>query len=139
MHLIRERRYTFNRVEHSVRIHLCDGSDHINRVDADVGPLVAETDQSVVEEHIEPLFVEVLFLLKQVSLATVDKLVVTQVFFEPLNDPDSELHVMLAMCVDQLADLGSLVGTLLDQGTVRSKEVFLKELVELNSRTLALR
>jgi len=52
-------------LKHSFRIVSRNSADDVERVNADVDSSVAEADQGVVKEHIEPLFIEVCLLLEQ--------------------------------------------------------------------------
>lgn len=119
-------------LKHCFRVLLGDGAKHIDSVDPNVDPLVAKTNQGVVEEHIEPLLVELGLLLQKVSLAAVDKLVFTQVFFQVLDDSNAQLHVVGGVRVNELAKLLAFVGALLDQGAVRPEKMLFKEIVELS-------
>lgn len=110
---------------------LCNSAQDIHRVNSNADSLVGKADQSVVEEHIEPLLVEGNFLLQQIGLTAVNQLVVSQMFFESLHNSDPHLHVMGTVSEDQLASLLSLARTLFDQCAVASEQMFFEESVEL--------
>ena len=134
--LISERRDLLRNFKHSFRVLLSDSAKHINGVDADIDSLGRETDQRVVKEHIKPLLIESGLALEQVSLAAIDKLVVSEVLFERLDDSNSHLHVVRAVSKNQLANLLTLIWTLLDQRAVASEKVFFKESVKLRCLSL---
>ena len=81
---------TFADFKHSVGVVASDGAEHVERVDSDVDPLVGQADQGVVQEHVEPLFVEGRLLIQHVGLAAIDQLVLPKVLLEALHNLDSE-------------------------------------------------
>lgn len=79
---IGERRDLFRNFKHGFGVLLGNSAKHINRVDADVDSLRGETDQRVVKEHVKPLLIKSGLALKQVSLAAIDELVISEVLLE---------------------------------------------------------
>jgi hypothetical protein len=124
-------RYLVTDLKHGIGILLGDRAQNVDRVDPYVDSLVRQTNQRIVEEHIEPLLVEHSLMLKQVSLAAVDQLIISQVLLQGLDDSDSELHVMSTVRINQLANLLTLVGALSDQGGVTSEQMLFEKHVEL--------
>lgn len=84
-----EQIYSLYDFKHRIGIARDNRSEHVERVDADVGALAGQTNQGVVKEHIEPLLVKFLLLLKKVGLARVHHFVAMKVLFELLHDLDS--------------------------------------------------
>jgi hypothetical protein len=107
----------------------------VQTVDPDRGLGVGQSDQSIVEEDIKPLLVELLLMHDQGSLAGIDHLIVFDMLLQVLDHFDPEVDLFLGVPVDQLADVLSLMGTLLDDGAVVSQQMVQEELVELLSRT----
>jgi hypothetical protein len=50
---------------------LCNGVEDVEGVNSDVRLLLSDSNESVVEEDIEPFFIEVLLLLDEVSKDTI--------------------------------------------------------------------
>ena len=106
--------HALSHFDHRVSVLRCNRCEDIKGVDPDVDHIVGQADQSVVEEHIEPLLIELVLLAQHVGLASVDELVTLEVLLQLLDNFDSHLQVMSAVGEDQLADLLALIGTLLD-------------------------
>lgn len=115
---ISECRNLLRDLEHSLRVLLCNSTKHVDRINTNIDALVGKTNECVVEEDVEPLLIELGLLLKHVRLAAVDELIVAQVLLQVLDDSNAELHIVGAVCIDQLAQLLALVGALFNQGAV---------------------
>lgn len=72
----------------------------IDRGHTDICSWVAQTNKSVVKEHIKPLLVEIFLLLDKVSLTLIDKLVISEIILQALDNIDTHLQVVCAMDVD---------------------------------------
>ena len=70
--LISEPQNLLRDFKHSFRIVLGNCAKYVEWVNADVDSCVAKPDQGVVQEHIEPLLVEVGLLLEQQRLTAVN-------------------------------------------------------------------
>lgn len=66
----------FSYLDHRIGVVCCNCVQDVDRVNSDLCALIAQSDKSVVQEHIKPLLVELFFLSQQVSLAGVDENVV---------------------------------------------------------------
>lgn len=102
---ISESRNLFGDFKHCFRVFLCNSAKHINGVDSNVDTLVGKTNKSIVEEDIKPLLIKLSLLLQNVCLAAIDELIISEIFFKVLDNPDSQLHVMGGMCVNKFANL----------------------------------
>ena len=65
------------------------------------------------------------------GLASVDELITLKVFLQLLDNFDSHLQVMSTVSEDQLTDLLTLVGTLLDQRAIVPEEMLGEKFVEV--------
>ena len=68
-------------------------------------------------------------------MASIDDFIFVDVVLEVLHYFNPQIEIVLGMCVDELTDVLSLVGTLLDDLTVVLEQVTEEELVELLTGT----
>lgn len=129
-----EKQYLFSDIHYALRVMLGNTVEDVERVHPNIGLRVSETDQGVVQEHIEPLLVEFLLLTNQVGLASIDYLIIADVILQVLHNLDAEVQVMLSVAINQLANVLALVGALLDDMAVVLEQVVDEELVKVCGR-----
>ena len=76
-----------------------DWVQNIEGVYSHVSFRVSEANQSIVQEHIEPLLIEFLFLANQVRLTCINSFIIRYIAFKVLDYFDSEVEVMLSVTV----------------------------------------
>lgn len=126
-----EHQYLLSNVHDALRVVLRDVVENIQRIHAHIGLWVGEADEGVVQEHIEPLLVELFLLSDEVGLARIDDLIIGDIVLEVLDDFDSLVQVVMGVTVDQFAHVLPLIRALLDDLAVVLEEVIDEELVEL--------
>jgi len=113
---------------------------HVERVDSDVGSLVGNSDESIVQEYVEPGFIKLGLLSQNIGLACVHKLFILQVSLQALDNLNLKFLVLRLvtrdMCKDNFANLLPLVGALTDQRAVASEKVLGEEFQEIGLRTV---
>lgn len=118
-------------LDHRISILRCNRCEDIEGVDPNVDHIVRQSDKCIVEEYIEPLLIELVLLAQHMGLASVDELITLKVFLQLLDNFDSHLQVMSTVSEDQLTDLLTLVGTLLDQRAIVPEEMLGEKFVEV--------
>jgi len=78
-------------IEDAVSVESCNGVEHIKGVNPNIDLWIVKTNKRIVEEHIEPLLVEYLFIGDKECVAAVNDFIALEILLQGLNDFDSEL------------------------------------------------
>lgn len=118
-------------IQNTLCIVLGNRIQNIQRIHSNTVFRVAETNERIVKEYIEPLLVEDLLKGNQKGVARVHQLVTLEELLERLHDLDTELEIVRAMSVNQFADMLSLAWSFGDDGAIVSQKVRHEESVEV--------
>ena len=72
----------FADLHHRVRVVTSNGAEYVERINANGGALVAEANKRIIEEHVEPLLVELCLLTQKVSLCCIDEFILNKMLLE---------------------------------------------------------
>lgn len=103
----------------------------VQRINSNLRSRVAQTNESIVEEDIEPLLIELLFTVDQVGMAGVDNLLTWNILLQRFNNFDSHLKIMMAMRIDQFTHILSFLWRFSNDRAVVLEQVSHEKLVEL--------
>ena len=78
-------------IEDAVGVESGNSVEHIERVNSNIDLRIVKTNERIVEEYIEPLLVEHLFVRDKECMAAVDGFIALEILLQGLNYFDSEL------------------------------------------------
>ena len=80
------------------------------------------------------MLIEFLLLTNQISLASIDNFIITDVILQVLHDLNAKIQVMLSVAVYQLTNVLPLVRALLNDVAVILEQMVYEKLIEVSSR-----